>query len=406
MSIPAAVLLAWRAIWRARGRSVAMMLGTLIGLCALTVLNSIGEGTRRETMARVKNMLGTFDTVLIRPGAGQMRGMISVTNAPPNIRFTDAAAIAQLPEIRQVAQLQNAFDVDIKYRDQTSQAAVFGVSANWLDLRGDAIAEGDFFTGAEEQNAARVAVLGSDARKELFGDAAPIGKTIEIGATPFRVTGILLPRGAGPSSVSLDNLILIPVTTASKRLFNRDFVTMVIAQLRNPEQSRQVIADIRSLLRSRHHLPPSAMDDFTITDPHAVFERLANVATAFTRILWGIAIGAMILGGAVVTTLMSMSVAGRQREIGIRRSIGASRLHVLAQFLLEAVWVTTLGGLLGIAIGAVLIRFAASLQHLQVVFLSRDLLLSVLLAVTTGLAFGLYPAVRAARTDPIEALRA
>ncbi len=384
-----------------------MTLGIVVGISSLTVLNSIGEGTRQETTKRVRNMLGTFDTVLIRPGAGKMRGMVSVTNVPPNIKFDDAAAIAsELPEVRQVALLQNAFDVNVKYRERSGTPAVFGVSANWLQLRGEELAAGEFLSETDVRSLNRIAILGSEAKKELFPDEDPLDKQILIGNVPFRIIGLLTPHGAGPAGGSLDHLILIPVTTASKRLFNRDFLTMVIAQLRYPRQSGLAVSKITVLLRQRHHLAPSAIDDFSITDPQAIMKQLTNIGTTLTRTLFGVAVGAIVLGGMVTMSLMLIAVSERRREIGIRRSVGASRGDVLLQFLLESLLITSAGGLAGMVLGAVAIQSVGQWQRLPFVFSVRDFAFAALLSATVGLVFGMYPALRAAWTDPVEALRA
>ncbi|MGI8741399.1 MAG: ABC transporter permease [Bryobacteraceae bacterium] len=398
---------AMRSVVRFRRRTLFMMLGIAAGITSLTVLNSIGENTRRETMQRVKNMLGTFDTVIIRPGGGRTRGMVSLANVEPVLKFGDAGAIAEeIPEIKQVAQLQNAFDLDVSYRDRQANPGVFGVSSNWLDLRGDRVERGSFFGVEEEHSLARVAVIGTDARNTLFPDEDPLGKTIRVGGVPFEVRGILATRGAGPAGASLDNLILIPVTTASRRLFNRDFLTMVIAQLKNPEQGDVAAGKITALLRQRHHLAQSALDDFTITNPRAVMAQLSGVESTLSRILSGVAILAMLIGGVVIMSLMMIGVAERRKEIGLRRSVGASRGDILFQFLLEAIVISALGGILGAGLGIAGVNTVAAWQKMPPIFSRDALLLSLLLAVGVGLVFGMYPAWRASQVDPVAALRA
>src|SRR6516165_6631172 len=220
-----------RAMSRNRIRAALMMLGVVVGIASLAILTSIGEATKRETMQRFKNMIGTFDTIMVRPGGGRSRGMPTLLNVPPTLRFEDSKAIADLPEIKSVAEMQSAFDIDIKYRDKAASPAVFGVSVNWLSLRSDEVADGVFFTEHQNASLARVAVIGTDVRKALFPDEESLGATIRIAEVPFQVIGVLRSRGAGPAGGGLDNVILIPVNTASRRLFNRDYVTMGIEQL-------------------------------------------------------------------------------------------------------------------------------------------------------------------------------
>lgn len=398
---------ALRGVFRFGRRSFFMLLGIAVGIASLAVLDSIGENTRRETMKRVKNMLGTFDTVIIRPGGGRTRGMVSLANVEPVLKFSDAQAIArELAGIKQVGQLQNAFDVEVSYRAQELTPAVFGVSANWLDLRGDEVEQGAFWTVEQERSLGRVAVLGPEACKNLFAGEPPLGKTIRIGGVPFEVTGVLASRGAGPTGGSLDNLVLIPVTTASKRLFNRDFLTMAIVQLREPEQADRAVREITALLRERHRLAPTALDDFTITNPTAVMKQMTNVATTLSRILRGVAWLAMFIGGVVIMSLTLIGVAERKKEIGVRRSVGASRGDIVFQFLAEATLVSAAGGASGILLGLGAANAVAAYQKLPPIFSSGVLLQSLGMAIAVGIAFGIYPAWRASQIDPVHALRA
>ncbi|HMD06290.1 MAG TPA: ABC transporter permease [Candidatus Acidoferrum sp.] len=406
MRITSGIGIAWRSMSRNRLRTFFMMAGVMIGICSLTILDSVGENTKRETMKRFKNMIGTFDTVLIRPGAGKTRGMVSLTNVPPTLKFEDAAAIAaELPEIKQVVLLQNAFDIDVKYKDKNVSPAIFGVSANWLDLRGDEVAQGNFISAEDMQSLARVAILGSDVVPVLFSEGDALGRTIRIGDVPFQVKGVLASRGAGPGGGSLDNLILIPVTTAAKRLFNRDFLTMLIAQVREPERSDAAVAKITALLRQRHHIAASALEDFTITSPQAVMAQVTQMGSTLSTILKGIATIAMCIGGAVIMSLMLISVSARRKEIGLRRSVGASRQDILVQFILEALLISSFGGLIGIVFGLGGTNLVARMQHLPPIFALQALEWTAGLSVGLGLVFGIYPAWRATQVDPVKALR-
>lgn len=406
MRINSGMGMAWRSLSRNRLRTFFMMAGVMIGICSLTILDSVGENTKQETMKRFKNMIGTFDTVIIRPGAGKTRGMVSLTNVPPTLKFEDAAAIAaELPEVKQVALLQNAFDIDVKYKDKNVSPAIFGVSANWLDLRGDEVAAGNFVSEEDMQSLARVAILGSDVVPVLFPEGNAIGKTIRIGDVPFQVKGVLASRGAGPGGGSLDNLILIPVTTASKRLFNRDFLTMLIAEVRDPEKSDAAVAKITALLRQRHHIAASALDDFTLTSPQAVMAQVTQMGSMLSTILKGIATIAVFIGGAVIMSLMLISVSERRKEIGLRRSVGASRQDILLQFILEALLVSSFGGLIGIVLGLGGTNLIARMQHLPPVLAFQALEWTAGLSVGLGLVSGTYPAWRATQVDPVEALR-
>jgi putative ABC transport system permease protein len=387
-------------------RTTLMMLGVVVGIASLTILSSIGEATKRETMQRFKNMIGTFDTIIVRPGGGRSRGMPTLVNVPPTLRFEDANAIArELPEIRAVAEMQTAFDVDSKYRAHAASPVVIGVSPNWLELRSDEVQDGVFFT--EEQNAslARVAVIGTDVRTALFPDEDPLGKTFRIADVPFQVIGLLKSRGAGPAGGSLDNLVLIPVNSAARRLFNRDYLTMLIAQVKDPERSSEATEKVTALLRERHHIQPPALDDFTITNPAATMAQVTRASSTLTKILTGVAAMALLIGGVVIMSLMSIAVSERRKEIGVRRSVGAARGDIVAQFLFEAILVASTGGIAGAALGWSGMQLVTRMQKLPQILVWRPFATAILLSSVIGVVFGIYPAWKASRLDPIQALR-
>jgi putative ABC transport system permease protein len=397
---------AMRSLGRYRLRASLMMLGIVVGIASLAVLSSLGEATKRETMQRFKNMIGTFDTIIVRPGGGRTRGMPTLVNVPPTLRFEDAKAIAsELPEIKAVAEVQNAFDIDIKYRDRSSSPAVFGVSPNWLALRSEDVADGIFFSAEQNDSLTRVAVLGLDVRNQLFSSEDALGKTIRIADVPFQVIGLLKSRGAGPAGASLDNVVLIPINTASRRLFNRDFLTMLIAQVRNPERSDEATARVTALLRERHHIQPPALDDFTITNPAVTAAQVARAGGTLTKILTGVSVMALLIGGIVIMSLMSVAVSERRKEIGVRRAVGAARSDVVQQFLLEAIFIALAGGIAGVVIGWGGMQLVTRLQQLPPILIWQPFAVAIGLSLAVGVTSGLYPAWKASRVDPIQALR-
>jgi putative ABC transport system permease protein len=391
---------------RNRIRAAFMMLGIVVGVSSLAILSSVGEATKRETMQRFKNMIGTFDTIIVRPGGGRSRGMPTLVNVPPTLRFEDASAIAaEVAEVKAIAEVQNAFDIDVQYRERTTSPAVFGVSCNWLELRSEDVADGTFFSEEKNASLARVAVLGADVRSGLFPDEDPLGKTIRIANVPFQVIGTLKSRGAGPAGAALDNIILIPINTASRRLFNRDYLTMLIAQVKNPDQSTEATEKVAALLRERHHIRPPALDDFTITNPAVTMAQVTRAGSTLSKILTGVSLMALLIGGVVIMALMSIAVSERRKEIGVRRSVGAERSDIVQQFLLEAVLVALVGGLAGVLIGVGGMQIVARVQKLQQILLWEPIVTAILVALGTGLLFGIYPAWKASRVDPIQALR-
>jgi putative ABC transport system permease protein len=406
MSFYRGLQVAIRTLRRNRLRTSFMMLGVTIGVASLTALASVGEGTKQETMRRFKRMVGTFDTIIVRPGAGRTRGMPSLTTVEPTLKFEDADAIAsEVSNVRRVAEVQNAFDIDVKYREKTMSPAVFGVTANWAELRDDEVTDGRGISDEDVRSLARVAVVGADVKASLFADENPIGRTVRVADVPFQIIGVLSARGAGPGGGSLDDLLLIPVSTASKRLFNRDFLTMLIVQLIDPEQGDRTVAAITTLLRERHRLAATAQDDFTITNPRAAMARVTDVGSTLSKVLTGVGVLATVVGGVVIMSLMLMAVSERRREIGVRRSVGASRRDVLLQFLIEAAAVSALGGVVGIVFGVGTATLATIVQKLPPAFVWSAIAAAAAMSVAVGVVFGLHPAWKASQVNPVAALR-
>lgn len=400
------VRLALRTMMRNPLRSFFMMLGVTIGIASLTAMASIGEATRQETLRQFKRMVGTYDVINIVPGAASTRGMPSLTTVEPVLKFADATAIANEAEgVLQVAEVQNAFDIDVKYRDNATVSAIYGISANWLEMRSFFIETGDAISPEDIAGVARVAVIGQDIVTALFPNVEPLGKQLRIGNVPFQVKGVIVSRGAGPGGSSLDGVIYIPVTTAAKRLFNRDYLTTITAQLENPERPGPAIESIKAVLRERHGIVPPGEDDFTIRNSRANVQRIAEVSTTLGTILTGVAVIATIIGGTVIMSLMLIAVSERRTEIGVRRAVGATRADVMLQFLIEAAVVSVIGGLAGVALGVAGAALASMQRELPPVLVWDQIGLAVVVSVGIGLVFGLQPAWKAANIDPIDALR-
>jgi putative ABC transport system permease protein len=406
MNLLRTIGLALRTLSRNRLRSFLMMLGVTVGIASLTALASIGEATTQETMRRFKRMLGTFDVVIINPGGPSTRGMPSLTSSPPVLKQGDADAIVrEVSLVRQVATIQFATDVDVKYRDRTASPSIIGVSPNYYEVRDEEIAIGSPISEEDNASMARVAVIGEDLRKALFGEEDPLGKQVRIADVPFQVKGVMVPRGVGPGGASMDNNLTIPVSTASRRLFNRDYFTGMMAQLKDPSQADRAIADITALLRERHGIVPPAEDDFTVTSPAAQVARITEVGSTLSKVLTGVAAIATLIGGTVIMSLMLIAVSERRKEIGVRRAVGASRGDIMVQFLVEAAVVALAGGLLGVLIGVGGSTAVTLMAKLPPTLVWGAVGGAVLLSVAVGLVFGLQPAWRAANVDPIQALR-
>jgi len=406
MKIWAGLSLANRSMLRNPLRAFFMMLGVTIGIASLTAMSTMGESTRQETMRQFKNMVGNYDLINIEPGATATRGMPSLTTVEPTLKFGDSDAIlAQVNGVKQVADVQNAFDLNAKYRDQTTASAVYGITSNWLEMHSYFIDFGSVISDDDIASISRVAVIGPDIQRELFGAEDPIGKQIRIANVPFQVKGVLVTRGAGPGGSSLDGIVFIPVTTASKRLFNRDYLTTIVLELEDPLNPEPVIEEVTAVLRGRHGIVPPGEDDFGFVSPRAAAEQVSEVDSTLTRVLTGVSAIATIIGGTVIMSLMLIAVSERRREIGVRRAMGATRRDIMQQFLIEAAAASLLGGVIGTVLGVGGGAIAVLQQNMPPVFVWQMILFSVVLSIGVGLIFGLQPAWKAANTDPIDALR-
>jgi putative ABC transport system permease protein len=406
MNLVTVIRQALRSITRNRVRSSLMMLGVAIGIASLTALASVGEATRQETMRQFRRMLGTLDMVIVQAGGAASRGMPTLTTVDPTLKFEDVEAVrTEIPAVRRVAGIQFAPDLDVKYRDKTISTSIFGGGYNWTEIRHEEVVLGSNITAEDEASLARVALLGADVRKALFPDEDPIGKQLRIADVPFEIKGVLNSRGVGPGGASMDNMVLIPVTTASKRLFNRDFLTSMLIQLHDPALAPQAVADITALMRERHGIVPPVADDFRVTTPEAQVGRMVEVGSTLSKVLLGVAVIATLIGGTVIMSLMLIAVSERRREIGVRRAVGASRRDIMVQFLIEAAIVSFIGGLLGIVLGVGGTVLAVVLAKLPPAVMWSAVGGAVLLSIAIGLVFGLQPAWRAANVDPIQALR-
>jgi putative ABC transport system permease protein len=357
-------------------------------------------------MRQFRRMLGTLDMVIVQAGGPSTRGMPSLTTVPTTLKAEDAKAVAtEVRHVKRVAGIQFAPDLDIKYRDKVVASSVFGAGYNWTEIRHEEVVLGDNLTAEDEASLARVVLLGAEVKANLFPDEDPIGKQLRIADIPFEIKGVLNTRGVGPGGASMDNMLLIPVTTASKRLFNRDFLTSMLIQLDDPGNSAEAVKDITALMRERHGIIPPAQDDFRVTTPEAQVGQFVEVGSTLAKILIGVAVVAMLIGGTVIMSLMLIAVSERRKEIGVRRAVGASRGDIMVQFLIEAAVISFVGGIFGVIIGVGGTVSVMLMTKLPPAVMWSAVGGATVLSVVVGLVFGLQPAWRAANVDPIQALR-
>ncbi len=405
MKIVSTVRVSLKGLTANKLRTFFMMLGVLIGITALTVIVSVGQGAKLQVMQRMEN-LSAFGAVMVVPGGGMTRGLGSVDTVPPTLTVEDAQAIqAEVPNVQDVALVQSKQGAAIKFGGQSTTTMVWGVTPNYPRIRPTPVTRGEFFSVEEQSSQARVAVLGQDTAAALFGDADPLEQTIRIENVPFRVIGLQKRMGASPGGGNLDDRILIPQATAARRLFNATNMTQLVIQIKGRDQVAGAAERVKRLLRERHHIAPGMPDDFGVRIAEQMLGILTGTSQTLTIFLAIVAGLSLLVGGFIVMNIMLISVSERTKEIGLRRAVGARRRDILVQFVLEAGAVTAAGGLIGVLLGVGGALIASRLIGWPAALSWPAIVGAVLFAGIVGLVFGVQPARKAAALHPVEALR-
>jgi putative ABC transport system permease protein len=398
---------AWEGVRTHKLRSSLTILGIVIGVAAVITLMSIGRGTSAEILSRIES-LGS-NLVLITPGAVSERGVMSAAGSAANLTLEDAAAISeQVPHVTAVAPSSSARSQLIAGGKNTN-ASVIGITSEYQQVYNLKTAEGAFISPSNYQDAANVAVIGATVKDDLFSGVDPIGQQIRMGNSIVSVMGVLESQGASMMG-STDDAILVPLTTLQQTISQRltstgeHVVSSVAITVSDQKQSADVVSEVTSLLRSRHQLAAGAADDFTVRSMEELVGTVTAMSNTMTNLLGAIAGISLLVGGIGVMNIMLVSVVERTREIGIRKALGAKERNIWSQFLTESAFLSLSGGLIGVAVGWAVSMIVSSRGTPTLV--SPDIIvLAVSVSIGIGLAFGFLPARRAARLNPIEALR-
>jgi putative ABC transport system permease protein len=397
---------ALRALTRNKMRTFLTALGIIIGVGAVIAMVSIGEGAKRGIQDRF-NSMGT-NLLFVYPGMQNVQGVRSQAGSRTSLKEDDAKALLLYCDaIRAISPSVNSRG-QVVYANKNWNTQISGTGADYPDIRSWPVEQGTYFDDSQVKAGSKVCVLGSEVNKNLFEGGDPVGQVIRIKSIPFRVLGVLKSKGESGGFFNRDDMIAIPYTTCMHRLAGIDYINSVDVSAVSSDMMAEAKRQIEVLLRDRHKIMPGSDDDFTVRNMSDIAESAAESTQIMTILLGSIAGISLLVGGIGIMNIMLVSVTERIREIGIRMAVGARERDILLQFLAEAVVLSILGGIIGIAFGFGVSKLLGKVKifsQFQTVVSMGSVLLAFLFAASVGIFFGFYPARKASKLDPIEALR-
>ena len=402
------IRIALRALRVNRMRSALTMLGIIIGVAAVIAMVGVGAGATARIQQQIQSIGSNL--IMVMPGSVSTNGVRLGAGAVASLTQDDSKAIAaECPSVAlSVPTVRGG--VQVVYGNNNWATNAQGVTPDYMTIRDYTMLSGQFFTTQDVDAAAKMAVLGETVAENLFGDSDPTGQVVIIKNVPFTVAGVLTPKGQSPTGQDQDDVILLPISTAMQKVLgankaNAQAVGSLTVQAISPQAMDQAIEEMEALLRERHRILPGLEDDFTIRNLTEVFQAQETSAQVMSILLGAIASVSLIVGGIGIMNIMLVSVTERTREIGLRQAVGAKTGDILMQFLVEAVTLSLLGGIVGIAVGLAASLLISHFAKWSTAVSPLSILLAFLFSALVGVFFGYYPARKAAFMDPIEALR-
>ena len=398
------IKIALRVLANNKLRGFLTMLGIIIGVASVITMLAIGQGSKRSIQAQISEMGSNM--IMIHPGADVRGGVRQDASAMETLKLEDYQNIVD--ETRYVSAVSPSVNSSGQaiYGANNAPTTVYGISPDYLEIRRYKVGDGDMFTEQDIQTAAKVCVVGKTVVDNLFtGGENPVGKVIRFQKLPFRIVGVLESKGYNSMGMDQDDLILAPYTTIQKKVLAITHLQGITCSALKEEYTDQAIDEITEILRRNHKLKESDDDDFTIRSQQELSTMLTSTTDMMTVLLAAVAGISLLVGGIGIMNIMYVSVTERTREIGLRMSIGAKGIDILAQFLIESILISVTGGLIGVVLGVGAALVVNAVAHFPIYIQPWSVVLSFAVCTVTGVFFGWYPAKKAAQLDPIEAIR-
>ena len=396
--------IALRALANNKLRGFLTMLGIIIGVASVITMLAIGQGSKRSIQAQISEMGSNM--IMIQPGADMRGGVRQDASAMETLKLQDYEDIVN--ETRYVSATSPSVNSSGQaiYGANNAPTTVYGISPDYMEIRRYEVEDGDMFSDQDVQTAAKVCVIGKTVVDNLFpGGENPVGRVIRFQKLPFRVAGVLKSKGYNSMGMDQDDLILAPYTTIQKKILAITHLQGITCSALKEEYTDQAIDEISEILRRNHRLRETDDDDFTIRSMQELSTMLTSTTDIMTTLLAAVAGISLLVGGIGIMNIMYVSVTERTREIGLRMSIGAKGMDILAQFLIESILISVTGGLIGVLFGVGSALVVNVVAHFPIYIQPWSVLLSFVVCTVTGVFFGWYPAKKAAQLDPIEAIR-